>query len=210
MRSTRSVHARRRRWATLGAEAVLIVFSVLLALALDEWRQGIADRRLAGRVRETIHAELTRNRAQIKGRLPYHERMLQATNGFLEQNMASEGDRPILKRNPRNEDLGIAKGMGTAGRLGRTGWDLALNSGALEQMDYDTTVALSNAYAIQQEVEELEIYLVEQLFQLYQAHFRGGSVGGELVTFRGVLTDFVLRQRELLSIYDYALAQAGK
>lgn len=133
MRSIGSEHAQTRRWVTLGAEAVLIVFSVLLALALDEWRQDIA-------------------------------------------------------------------GPG----------DLALNSGALEQMDYETMVALSQTYTKQQEVEETEKILLDRLILLYQAYFQEGNVGGELRAFAATLTDFVLREREVLAEYDRALALTGR
>jgi hypothetical protein len=210
MQAAGSEPSRKTRWTTLGVEAVLIVFSVLLALAVDEWRQEAADRRLSERVRGTIHDELARNRANIRTRLPYHAAILRSTESFVRQNVSPDGDHLTLKRNPRNEDLGIQQGLGTAGSLGRTGWDLALDSGALEQMDYETTVALARAYANQQEVGELEVQLVDRLFRLYQAYFRKDGVGGELITFQGSLTDFVLREQELLAAYDRALALTGR
>lgn len=207
---TRSV--RKARWLTLGVEAVLIVFSVLLALALDEWRQGIADRRRVARVQETIRDELARNREQVAGRLSYHEAMQKATASFLEQNVVeNKAGYLSLKRRPRWEELGIKRGIG-AGSLGRTGWELALLSGALEHMGYEMMTALSGAYAQQEEEERTKAEVVQRLGALYSAYFREEDLGGELIAFSGSLVDLVLREQELVAEYDRALAMldAGK
>lgn len=200
--------AQKRRWITLGVEAVLIVFSVLLALALDEWRQSSADRRRVARIQETITDELERNRARIREGLPYHENIHKSTQRFLEQNVVPGGDGPVLRQEPSREALGLTKGLGISGNLGRTGWDLALNSGALEQMDFDLTVVLSHAYAKQEDLEEVQAIALEQVLLLNRSSFGEQGVLGDLHSFSGVMIDLVLRERELLAAYDRALAMA--
>ena len=77
-------------------------------------------------------------------------------------------------------------------------------------MDYETMVALSQTYTKQQEVEETEKILLDRLILLYQAYFQEGNVGGELRAFAATLTDFVLREREVLAEYDRALTLTGR
>jgi hypothetical protein len=206
MRRTSSEPIRKRRWVTLGVESLLIIFSVLLALALDEVRQGIVDRKLVAQVRRTIHDELTRNRALVKGRLPYHEEMSTLTQNFLVQNTVEKENGPVLTRKPQRGELGLKRGLGTAGRLGRTGWELAINSGALEHMDIEMTVVISKVYSLQEEVEEQERETLKGLYQLFQAYSGGKNLIGELTVFSANLNDLVLRQRELLTGYDRTLA----
>jgi hypothetical protein len=208
MSSPQPEKATKVHWGKLGAEAFLIVFSVLLALAVDEWRQDRADRQLVARIQETIHDELVRNRAIIVGRLPYHEMMSYSTQRFVQQNLLSGKGDLLGERRPEMKELGFdtSRGLATAGTLGRTGWELALNSGALEHMDYKTMVALSQAYAKQEQVERETQDLLEQMHSLLIAYFGQGKVGGELMSFASALTDMVLREREVLTEYDRALA----
>jgi len=207
MLSKRSGEATRSRWAFLVAEAFLIVFSVLLALALDEWRQGVAEQRRVARVLETIHEELARNRAQIEDRLPYHENMRKATEQFVTDNIMAEENLLAFKRRPHPQDLGIQtnRGLNIAGNLRRVGWELAINSGALEHMEFETMLTLSRVYALQEEEEEQKRALLEQLNLLYRSYYRTGDFGGELQSFSTTLVDVVLQERALLAAYDRAL-----
>ncbi len=194
-------------WFVLSVEAFLIIVSVLLALGLNEWRQGKADRDLVRAVLDNVQGEIQRNRDLLQRRLPYHETMLDSTGGFLNSNMEGGPDGLRLEQLPRLEQLGIDsnKGLATAGRFTDTGWRLALNSGALKFMDYDVMKVLSETYAKQEETERQEERLGERLGGLFQGYFGEGIFGAALVTFSAALTDMVLREQELLKQYDSAL-----
>jgi len=74
----------RRRRRTLGrvlAEMGVIVFSVLLALAANEWRQGAARDATVDTVLEMVRTEVTRNRAQVVEALAHHESLLAQLRG---------------------------------------------------------------------------------------------------------------------------------
>lgn len=73
----RSYGARSRRLARrlpdLAIEAVAIVLSVLLALALDGWRQERRDRATVVRVIDEVRAEIVHNREAVERAVEYHE-----------------------------------------------------------------------------------------------------------------------------------------
>lgn len=60
---------KRERWAEIALESVLIVFAVLLALALDEWREHRQRSELAGRVQHGVVLELARNLEELEAAL---------------------------------------------------------------------------------------------------------------------------------------------
>jgi hypothetical protein len=179
---------------------------VLLALVIDEMRQDAADRRLVARVQGTIHDELARNRARLAARLPYHEAMYAATRNFLGTHRVG-GKEDLRQFGPQDIGFDTNRGLATAGTFGRTGWELALNSGALEHMDYDRMVAFSETYAKQEEVETQEEELLHRVDLIQAAYFGEGHLGNALLSFSAALTDMVLRERELLADYDRALAR---
>lgn len=200
--------AKRIDWLRLCVEAFLIVFSVLLALGLNEVRQNAANKRLVDRVRETISDELSRNLDIIRGRLPYHESMQTSTSSFLNENLTQADNRLTLRRRASPEELGFDRSMGlaTSGQLLDTGWQLAVNSGALDHMSFEEVVVLSDTYARQQVVEDQQRILLAQLDQLFRAYFEDGSFGGATLSFSSALTDMVLREQELIKAYEVALA----
>jgi len=55
-----------RTWLRLGAEAIVVVGSILLALALDEWRVGLADRGLERQYLERLRADLITNLRRVE------------------------------------------------------------------------------------------------------------------------------------------------
>lgn len=66
----------KHRTRDLLIEIVVIVFSVLLALAVDDWRQVRTDQRLVRNVTETIRAEVEHNREAVELSLPHHEELV--------------------------------------------------------------------------------------------------------------------------------------
>lgn len=76
--------SRLRRRKTVGrllAEMSVIVFSVLLALAANEWRQGAARQAAVETVLEMVYSEVTRNRAEVVRSLAHHEELLGQMRG---------------------------------------------------------------------------------------------------------------------------------
>lgn len=64
------------RLPTLVVEAIAIVFSVLLALGVNEWRQSMNDRALVKRVLSSLRTETIENKKQIQAALAHHEALI--------------------------------------------------------------------------------------------------------------------------------------
>lgn len=83
------------KWKSLLIEALLVTFSVLLALLLNQWRQNINDRALVAKALQTIRAEIMANQAEIEQKLPVHELLLQS---IKEKNAGDIGlQMPLLR-----------------------------------------------------------------------------------------------------------------
>lgn len=123
-------------------ESLLIVLSVLLGLALNEWRQHRADRELAATAVENCRRELAANLAELERSLPVHrevqERLREVATrageppglfALMDQIMPESGlQLPVLKD---------------------VAWQTALATGALRHMGYDEASTLAGVYLAQ-------------------------------------------------------------
>lgn len=67
----------RRSWKALVIDVGAIIFSVLLALAVDDWRENRDIKDRVGRVQEIILQEVQANRASVAKALAYHEPLIE-------------------------------------------------------------------------------------------------------------------------------------
>lgn len=130
--------------ATIAVEALLIVLSILMALFVNEWREG---RRIEAATRTSlanIHAEIERNLASVRRERPYHAATLARIDSFLSaptdipegtaafaiiRELAPDGLRPPLVQS--------------------TAWETARASQSL-RIDYDLRYRLATVYKTQQ------------------------------------------------------------
>jgi hypothetical protein len=125
-------------WLVKGLiESVFVVFSILLALAVDEWAANRDFAELANQSLTTFEQEITTNRDRVEDGLPYHG----GIRDLLGQMMLTPP--PVV-------DLrSIMEGL-EAPVLLNTAWETALATGALTHMDFDVVRALSLTYSIQE------------------------------------------------------------
>ncbi|MCC6319041.1 MAG: hypothetical protein IT361_15280 [Gemmatimonadaceae bacterium] len=90
----------RINWPRLAAEAGAIIFSVLAALAVDEWRESRQDAQRVERAKEEIRAELRANRPRVQRAAVYHDSLIKARNEG--RNLFSVG---VIQRNVLPRDL---------------------------------------------------------------------------------------------------------
>lgn len=120
------------------AESLLIVASVLLALAVDEWREG---REVEERVETALvsfEQELEDNLAQVEQRLPYHM-TLRSRFGELQQGPPPTDLFAALESIPE------WRGMAIPGLLD-VAWQAALAGDVLPHMDFRLITALARVY----------------------------------------------------------------
>ena len=128
-------------------EGLLIVVSVLLAFAVDEFREGRANREFAARVLNGIQAEMEHNLATLEPYVPMHTEWVEALKTVDTSNGSETGldvwfaTRPPL---PLNRKTPFPS-------LRRSAWDAAVSGDALRLIDYDVAAALADVYRAQEQ-----------------------------------------------------------
>ena len=118
-------------------ESVLIVVSILLALALDEWREDQEIQELIDRSIINFVNEVTQNRSRIVDVRAYHEGVQQ----ILKQRSADGGLESMEFRNIMEALQPIV--------LTSSAWQTAVATGALGRMDFELVSALTLTYNTQ-------------------------------------------------------------
>ncbi len=111
-------------------EMISVVFAVLFALAVDQWREEKAQADLAAEALEKVTLEVTTNRTNLAEMLP-----LQRTQ--------------IDKLRTGIEAGGSIRANFTAETLRNTAWQTAIMTEAVRFMEFETTSTLSDVYNLQ-------------------------------------------------------------
>ncbi len=119
-------------------ESALIVISILLALALDEWQEDLEIQELIDRSIVNFQNELTQNKSRIEDIGVYHRGVLQVLQRrtFVSDSQSLEEFRNIM------EALQPIV-------LTSSAWATAVATGALGRMDYELVSALTLTYNTQ-------------------------------------------------------------
>jgi hypothetical protein len=127
-------------------ESALIVFSILLALAANDWSDARKQQSLAERALRGVRDEIQGNAERVRNDLPYLRAM--ETEVFRADS---------LKRVHSWKDFTIAApswhGLGNS-ELDGTAWQSAITLGAVSNIGYDTVRALSRLYALQSKFDQ--------------------------------------------------------
>jgi len=160
-------------WPLLGIEALLIVLSVLLALALDNWREEREHRELAHRAMHSFVDEMRYNCRRILIVADYHQAVLAG------------------EQSPQGLQVGL---------LRNDAWEVVKTSGAAAWLEYDLIEQMS-AISIQQGDHRavVQAYLQAMfLLMLPQSDSGNWHQPGE----RGVINELLNIQEKLLVRYQ--------
>ncbi|MCJ7557147.1 MAG: hypothetical protein MUP90_09570 [Gammaproteobacteria bacterium] len=119
-------------------ESALITASILLALALDEWRD---ERQTAEAIEQAMSnflSEIRQNKARVDDAAPFN----QGLRNVLSQRYRA-GDIGTV-----DDFIGIVESYNPV-VLQSTAWDTALATGSVAKMDYNLVSALSFTYGLQ-------------------------------------------------------------
>ncbi len=125
-------------------ESLLIVVSILLALALDQWQEDLEIEELVDRSVQSFEQEVRQNKMRVEDVAPYHIGLQEILTRLDE----GEGVKSLM------EYRNIMEGF-QATLLLRTAWDTSVATGALSRMDYELVAALSQTYDAQNRFNEL-------------------------------------------------------
>jgi hypothetical protein len=181
------------RQALLAAllEAGFLVLGVVLAFAVNEWREAREDRDRAEAALVSVVEELRSNRDAVAEARQYHVGLLTRLRA-----LRGEGKEPTIRDFPN--------GFIAPATPFRTAWESAADTGALADLPYDTVLRLSRLYA-------------EQDRYVDQAQTAGEVIYAELLDVGGFgivekhaqlpffIATFSFREEQLIASYDAAL-----
>ena len=175
-------------------ESALIVFSVLVALAVDQWRDERGTRVRAREAIAAITSELQANRAAASRSRSFHQEAHRALKEIASQ-----------KRLPSVEEMTRGNVFQPATIL-QTAWTTARDTGALQPVPFEVLLKLSLVYEAQQSYARLADAIVDDFYtdvrrRGIDAVVREGFAGFTLLT-----ADFSGREQRLVERYDETLA----
>ena len=174
-------------------ESALIVFSVLMALAVDQWRDSRATEARARDAVAAITAELQANRAAAERARSFHLE----TTALLK----AVADRKQLPE----DDIAYQRGMFNPATVVQAAWVTAREAATLQTLPLDAVLRLSRVYELQESYAQLGDEIARDVYidlrrRGFEAVLREGFAGFILLT-----TDFATREAKLIERYDEAL-----
>lgn len=172
-------------------ESTLIVFSVLLALILNEWREAEAQEERVELALAAIRSEVLENQRLVADALEYHIQIARSFSASSESGSAMP-------------DLNAAtQGLLAPARVLRTAWESARGTGVSSEIPYSTVLKLSTAYARQTEYEDLSRSVSQVLYDRL-LHEGLDSIMQTYPRFILLQKEFAGRERALLEHYEDA------
>lgn len=132
-------------WLKLGAETFFVLLGVLLALALDEWRQGRREQEVVVLALQNIRSEIQANRPEVGRALAHH--------------------RDLLRRLEETPGIGVAI---KPAMIRNNAWQAAQSSQAAARMDFSSVAAFSKMEEIQNDYRSLLAGVMPTIYQVDQ------------------------------------------
>ncbi len=171
------------------AESLLIVFSVLFALFINNMAEDRQTNKRRNIALESIKKELQRNSGVIQHWKSNHAEMLTRIEAVV------DGDRDSLLRELSQSDF-LDLSLITGGQslvdafITNTAWETAKTTGILEEFDFETTQKLTLVYAMQ------DILMNQTLKNILDFYFDLDT--HQLANRKAVLIQFQLRFQEIV------------
>ena len=172
-------------------ESVLVVGSILLALALDEWNEDREFEDLASRSLVNFEREIQQNRLRVEDVTLFHAGLRDVL-----ANMDASG-RAVPTTTIRNIMESFQPAL-----LVSTAWETAVATGALGYMDYDVVAGLSLTYNMQERLVTLN---QSGLNDLLVGGFRSGEADLLVYAANRYMRELTEAEQRLQGVYDLVL-----
>jgi hypothetical protein len=174
-------------------EAGSVVFAILLAFAVDQWREERGHREMAARARATIISELRANRNELSGTFERNTAVI----GHMQEQMAQ-----LRKKKTASVDTTMH-----LAQLSAAAFQAAQSTQAIQFVDFDWLVGVGRVYELQ------KTYALVQDAALDEVSISGGAISGgaqPLAIMERINSRISAAQqlaKSLLQAYDEAIAQ---
>jgi hypothetical protein len=183
-------------------DAVLIVFSVLLALTIDKAVEAWQIRKQKNAARSAIMTELGRNEKLVQALLTNHREIL----ARIEQIESDENDSTRIKLlSKKHFDVWVlTDGKSLAPEFAsHTAWETARVTGIIAEFDYEEIEALTRIYNQQDIIFRGTLSgIVDLLFQRETNDLK--NLDETLQQFKTRIGEIILQERALLGMYEAA------
>lgn len=168
-------------WPQLMVESLLVILSVVLALALNNWNQNRIEENIAEQALQNIINEIEANQEEVKKAYNY--------NRSLIKEMETDPNRGVSLHPANIRDFA---------------WETAQVSGAVSSLEFPVISIVAEIHELQEEYKN-QIMISTEL--IYQANMRGVDyfAGREANFFLNTMYDIRSRERRLLDRYKEAL-----
>ena len=188
---------RRESWIAKGLfESALIVFSVLLALSVDNCRDHAARQRDLSEARSSLTQEIRANRAILaqKDILPYHESML----GLYREQGGLE--------TPTRADAILDTGVHVA-PLRDAAWRSFVGSAISAELPFRQRMVLADVYGDQEDLRQLHAATIAAMMAPSADRDKPAFVRDTVRSIGLYLSDVVASEQRLIAAYDRALTE---
>lgn len=192
----------RNFWLKLSLESLLIIFSVLLALALNEY---LASRKEAEKTRQvllSIREELRENREIIKNWQQIHTETLKNIEFYRSQPTTYDS---LMQGNQFRFNL-IFKGSLMPNNIRSNAWEIAKTSGMLQNFDLALANTLTDTYDMQHIGAGSTANQLIRLIYDRQTHEQA-LIPQTLVIFEITMQELVGQEAYLLTLYEKVLKE---
>jgi len=189
----------RMSFGRLLAEGCLIVFSVLVALGVGEWRENRAKQALARRALNHFRVELTQNLDSVRQVVAYHQELRSKVSGFIKDPSQLEADLDYFVLLQRLAEHGLQPPD-----LRQAAWDTAVGAGMLALLDYEVSQRLAGTYHAQEMGVNTTIRRISDIL-FSPAIFEMNRVN-QLHLMFGLINELVEQERTMIETYEETLA----
>ncbi len=178
---------------SLFLEIVSIIIAVLLALAVNEWRETRSNNRLADTALMNIQEEIAENKRLFDTILPRHEALLDTLLDVDEKIKSGE-----LSEDDDRADLEFVPLF-----VQDTAWQTALATQALIHMPYETVKVLSAVYTFQESYTRVTDHFIKSVFEI--ENHRDDLQAAQRQFAISALQTFVTYEKAMPHFYENAL-----
>ncbi len=177
----------------------MIVFSVLLALMLNEVRNSWMETRQTNQLLANVKEEIFRNQQIVQKLVTYHQQVA----GSVEAAIEKDSIRGQLIGN-RGFNLFMLAPQGIIpDKINATSWDIALNSNIAIRTDFKTTMLLTELYDQQKSVKDAINALIV-MSESRDMH-KKENLQETLILLRNLMIELQGRENSLLFYYREGL-----
>ena len=191
----------RLRGSRIVFESALIVLSVLLGLALNDWQDRRRERELTEAALTNFRREIATNLATVRRVQPRHRLLATKFDSASHVPRAGENAFMAFAAVVPNEGVGTEP-------LSDVAWETAVSTGALRLMNYDQASAVSEVYLVQRTALGETLHLLSDRF-LSPQNFDPASRATMLQTHRMLLSELAGQETYLIGLYEKTLTRLG-